>query len=145
MDLVLRAAVIWLFVYLVTRAVGKRELNSLEPFDLIMLVVLGDLIQQGVTQDDYSVTGALLVVSTVVLLTVLFSYLNWRVPRLRRYLEGEPIVVVKDGEPIERNMKRERLTIEEIAEEARAQQIASLSEIKWAVLENSGKLSFIKR
>ena len=145
MDLVLRAAVIWLFVYLVTRAVGKRELNSLEPFDLIMLVVLGDLIQQGVTQDDYSVTGALLVVSTVVLLTVLFSYLNWRVPRLRRYLEGEPIVVVKDGEPIERNMKRERLTIEEIAEEARAQQIASLSEIRWAVLENSGKLSFIKR
>jgi uncharacterized membrane protein YcaP (DUF421 family) len=145
MDLVLRAAVIWLFVYLVTRAVGKRELNSLEPFDLIMLVVLGDLIQQGVTQDDYSVTGALLVVSTVVLLTTLFSYLNWRVPRLRRYLEGEPIVVVQDGEPIERNMKRERLTIEEIAEEARGQQIASLSEIKWAVLENSGKLSFIKR
>jgi uncharacterized membrane protein YcaP (DUF421 family) len=145
MDLVLRAAVIWLFVYVVTRAVGKRELNSLEPFDLIMLVVMGDLIQQGVTQDDYSVTGALLVVSTVVVLTTFFSYLNWRVPRLRRYLEGEPIVVVKDGEPIERNMKRERLTIEEIAEEARSQQIASLSEIKWAVLENSGKLSFIKR
>ena len=145
MDLVIRAAVIWLFVYVVTRAVGKRELNSLEPFDLIMLVVLGDLIQQGVTQDDYSVTGALLVVSTVVLLTVLFSYLNWRVPRLRRYLQGEPIVVLKDGEPIERNMRRERLTIEEIAEEARAQQIASLSDIKWAVLENSGKLSFITR
>jgi uncharacterized membrane protein YcaP (DUF421 family) len=145
MDLVLRAAVIWLFVYVVTRAVGKRELNSLEPFDLIMLVVLGDLIQQGVTQDDYSVTGALLVVSTVVLLTTFVSYLNWRVPRLRRYLEGEPIVVVKDGEPIERNMRRERLTVEEIAEEARAQQIASLSEIRWAVLENSGKLSFIKR
>jgi uncharacterized membrane protein YcaP (DUF421 family) len=145
MDLVIRAAVIWLFVYLVTRAVGKRELNSLEPFDLIMLVVLGDLIQQGVTQDDYSVTGALLVVSTVVLLTTLFSYLNWRVPRLRRYLEGEPIVVVKDGEPIERNMRRERLTVAEIAEEARAQQIASLSEIKWAVLENSGKISFITR
>jgi uncharacterized membrane protein YcaP (DUF421 family) len=145
MDLVIRAAVIWLFVYLVTRAVGKRELNSLEPFDLIMLVVLGDLIQQGVTQDDYSVTGALLVVSTVVLLTVFASYLNWRVPGLRRYLEGEPIVVVKDGEPIERNMKRERLTVEEIAEEARGQQIASLSDIKWAVLENSGKISFITR
>jgi uncharacterized membrane protein YcaP (DUF421 family) len=145
MDLVLRAAVIWLFVYAVTRAVGKRELNSLEPFDLIMLVVMGDLIQQGVTQDDYSVTGALIVVSTVVLLTTFASYLNWRVPRLRRYLEGEPIVVVKDGQPIERNMKRERLTIEEIAEEARTQQIASLSDIKWAVLENSGKLSFITR
>jgi uncharacterized membrane protein YcaP (DUF421 family) len=145
MDLVLRAAVVWVFVYLVTRAVGKRELGSLEPFDLIMLVVLGDLIQQGVTQDDYSVTGALIVVSTIVLLTVFVSYLNWRVPRLRRYLEGEPIVVVKDGQPIERNMRRERLTIEDIAAEARGQQIASLADVRWAVLENDGKLSFITR
>jgi uncharacterized membrane protein YcaP (DUF421 family) len=125
--------------------VGKRELGSLEPFDLIMLVVLGDLIQQGVTQDDYSVTGALIVVSTIVLLTVFVSYLNWRVPRLRRYLDGEPIVVVKDGQPIEGNMRRERLTIEDIAAEARGQQIASLSDVRWCVLENDGKLSFITR
>jgi uncharacterized membrane protein YcaP (DUF421 family) len=145
MDLVLRAAVVWVFVYLVTRAVGKRELGSLEPFDLIMLVVLGDLIQQGVTQDDYSVTGALTVVSTIVLLTVFVSYLNWRVPRLRRYLDGEPIVVIKDGQPIERNMRRERITIEDLAAEARGQQIASLSDVRWCVLENDGKLSFITR
>jgi uncharacterized membrane protein YcaP (DUF421 family) len=145
MDLVLRAAVIWLFVYLVTRGVGKRELNSLEPFDVIMLVVLGDLIQQGVTQNDYSVTGALIVVSTIVLLTVFVSYLNWRVPPLRRYLDGEPIVVVKDGQPIERNMRRERLTVEDIAAEARGQQIASLRDVQWCVLENDGKLSFITR
>ncbi len=145
MDLVLRAGVVWLFVYAVTRAVGKRELNSLEPFDLIMLVVLGDLIQQGVTQDDYSVTGALLVVSTIVVLTVFVSYVNWRVPRLRRFLEGEPIVVVKDGQPIERNMKRERLTIEDLTAAARVEQIASLEDVKWAVLENSGQISFITR
>ena len=61
MDLVVRAAVAFLFVYFLTRVIGRRELSSMEPFDLIMLVMIGDLVQQGVTQNDFSVTGALLV------------------------------------------------------------------------------------
>ena len=145
MDLAIRAVVLFFFVFLVTRIIGRRELSSLEPFDLILLIVLGDAVQQGLTQDDYSVTGAITVITTFALLQVLLSYLNFRVPRLRSILDGEPIVVVQDGKVIERNLKRERLTVEELAEEARMSQIASLDDVQWAVLETSGQISFIEK
>jgi uncharacterized membrane protein YcaP (DUF421 family) len=145
MDLVLRAVVLYLLIFLVTRVVGRRELSSLAPFDLILLIVLGDAIQQGLTQDDYSVTGAFIVVITIVLLQVGTSYLSFRVPPMRRVLEGEPIVILQDGQVIDRNLTRERLTREEIAEEARQQQIDSLDQVAWAVLEPSGKISFVPK
>ena len=145
MDLVVRAVVTFFFIFLLTRIIGRRELSSLEPFDLILLIVLGDAVQQGLTQDDYSVTGAITVITTFALLQVLLSYLNFRVPRLRPILDGEPIVVVQDGKVIERNLKRERLTVEELAEEARMSQIASLDDVQWAVLETSGQISFIEK
>jgi uncharacterized membrane protein YcaP (DUF421 family) len=145
MDLAIRSVVTFGFIFLLTRVIGRRELSSLEPFDLILLIVLGDSVQQGLTQDDYSVTGAFIVVSTIAVLQVLVSYVSFRVPALRPVLDGQPIVVVEDGKPIERNLKRERLTTEELMEEARLQQIGSLDEIQWAVLETSGNISFIKK
>jgi uncharacterized membrane protein YcaP (DUF421 family) len=145
MDLVFRAIALFCFVFLLTRIIGRRELSSLEPFDLILLIVIGDAIQQGLTQDDYSVTGALIVVGTFGILQVFVSYVSFRFPKLRPALDGEPIVVVQDGELIERNLKRERLTVEEIMAEARQQQVASLEEIAWAVLETNGKLSIIPK
>jgi uncharacterized membrane protein YcaP (DUF421 family) len=145
MDIVVRAVVLFIFIYVLTRIIGRRELSSLEPFDLILLIVVGDAIQQGLTQDDYSVTGAVLVIGTLALLQVLTSFLSFKFPRLRPVLEGEPVIIFEDGKPVERNMRRERLTVEEIAAQARIQQIESLSEIKWAVLETSGQISFIKQ
>ncbi|MDX6376534.1 MAG: hypothetical protein QOE98_837 [Gaiellaceae bacterium] len=145
MDLVLRATVVFLFVYLVTRVVGRRELSNLEPFDLIMLVVIGDLVQQGITQSDDSVTGSVIVLSTITLLTVGISYLNFRSRRLRPILDGEPIILVSDGNVIDRNMRRERITLEDLTEQARLQQIARLQDVRWAVLETSGDISFIRQ
>jgi uncharacterized membrane protein YcaP (DUF421 family) len=143
MDLVLRATVIFFFVFLVTRVVGKRELGSLEPFDVILLVVVGDLVQQGVTQSDYSVTGAIIVISTIALLTVALSFVNFRFRRLRSLLEGEPVVLVEDGKVIDRNMRRERITRAELEAEGRQQQVESISNMRWAVLETAGKISII--
>jgi uncharacterized membrane protein YcaP (DUF421 family) len=145
MDLVLRAIVLFLFVYGLTRVIGRRELSSLEPFDLILLIVLGDAIQQGLTQDDYSVTGAVLVIGTLALLQVFTSFLSFRFAKLRPILEGEPVIIVEDGEPIMKNLRRERLLVDEIAAEARKQQIESLNDVKWAVLETSGQITFIKK
>ena len=145
MDLVLRAAIAFFFIFIVTRAIGRRELAGLEPFDLILLIVLGDLIQQGVTQDDYSITGAIVVVATLATLTALTAWVSFRFRRLRPVLEGEPIVLVQDGRPIERNLRRERLHLNELEAEARLQQIGSISDVRWAVLETSGKISFIPR
>ena len=145
MDLAIRALVMFVFLFAITRVVGRRELSSLEPFDLILLIVAGDAIQQGLTQDDYSVTGAFIVVTVIALMQVFLSYVNFKFPRVRPLLDGEPIVVVQDGEPILGNMARERITVEELQEEARKQQIAKLDEVQWAVLETSGEISFIKK
>ena len=145
MDIVIRAAIAFSFVFLLTRVVGRRELSQLEPFDLIMLIMMGDLVQQGVTQSDYSVTGIFLAAGTLALMTVLVSYLSFRFKRLRPILDGEPLVIVQDGKVIDGNLKRERLTVEEVAQEARLQQIASLDEVEWAVLERTGQISFIKK
>jgi uncharacterized membrane protein YcaP (DUF421 family) len=145
MDLVVRTIVVFVFLMILMRVIGRRELSSLQPFDLILLIVLGDAVQQSLTQDDYSLTGGLLVVGTFAVLQVFVSWLGYRFPKARPILEGDPIIVVQDGEPIERNLKRERLTLGELAEAARQEGIEHLADVKWAVLETTGKLSFIKK
>jgi uncharacterized membrane protein YcaP (DUF421 family) len=143
MDLVVRAVIVFFVIFVITRVVGRRELSTMEPFDLILLVVTGDLVQQGVTQSDYSLTGAVTVICTIALLTVALSYVSYRVPRLRPLLEGEPLVLVHDGKVVERNMRRERITLEELLAEARQQQVSSLAQIRYAVLETNGAISFV--
>ena len=146
MDVVFRAVTLFIFVWLVTRAVGRRELSTLEPFDLILLIVLGDLIQQGVTQNDFSVTGAMLAAGTFALLTVFLSWLGFRFTALQPILEGDPVIIVERGSPVKKNLRRNRITVEEVAAQARIQQgIARIEDVEWAVLETSGQISFIKK
>jgi uncharacterized membrane protein YcaP (DUF421 family) len=145
MDVVLRSICAFLFLIILLRVIGRRELSSLEPFDLILLIVIGDLVQQGVTQSDYSFTGLLLSVGTFAVLTVVFSFVTARVPKLRPVLEAGPLIIVEDGKLIEKNLRKERVTAEEVAAEARMREIASLEEVQWAVLESGGRISFIKK
>jgi uncharacterized membrane protein YcaP (DUF421 family) len=143
MDLIIRTVVIFTVILVLTRMLGRRELGSLEPFDLILLIVVGDLVQQGVTQDDYSLTGAVLVIATLALLSIGVSYLSFRVPRLRPVLNGEPIVLVEGGRFIDSNMRRERLTEAEVHSAARQNGLATLDGVRFAVLETNGQISFI--
>ena len=145
MDIVVRAFFAFVFVCLLTRLIGRRELSTLQPFDLILLIVVGDLLQQGVTQNDLSFTGLVLAVGMFGLLTLALSYTGWRFPRVRPLLEPEPLILVEDGKVIEKNLRKERMTAEEIAGEARLQQIESLEKVKWAVLESGGRISFIPK
>jgi uncharacterized membrane protein YcaP (DUF421 family) len=145
MDIVLRAIAIFFFLYVLMRVIGRRELSTLEPFDLILLVILGDAVQQGLTQDDYSLTGSLLAVGTIAILQLGTSFLNFHFPRLRPILNGEPIVIVQDGKPIDRNLQRERVTVEDLLSAARRQNIAKLDDVAWAVMETSGEITFIKK
>jgi uncharacterized membrane protein YcaP (DUF421 family) len=145
MDLILRAAIAFVVVFAFTRLLGRRELAQMQPFDLILLVVVGDLIQQGVTQNDLSVTGLFLVIATMGLMQVASSYLSFRFRRLRPALNGEPVVIMENGRFIESNMKRERLSEDDVEEEARLNEIQSLDEIQWAIFESSGKISFFKK
>jgi uncharacterized membrane protein YcaP (DUF421 family) len=144
MDLVLRTVFVFVLILVVTRAVGRRELSSMEPFDLILLVVIGDLVQQGVTQSDYSLTGTTTVIATIALLVVGTAYLSFRFRRLRPILEGEPVLLISDGSVIQRNLRRQRLTVGELEAEARLQSIGALDEVRYAVLETNGQISFLK-
>jgi uncharacterized membrane protein YcaP (DUF421 family) len=145
MDLVWRTVYVFILILIVTRAVGRRELSSMEPFDLILLVVIGDLVQQGVTQSDNSLTGTTTVIATMAVLVVFTAWLGFRFARLRPILEGHPTLLVADGEVLRDNLRRQRVTVEELRAEARMQSIASLDDVRFAVLETNGKISFISR
>ena len=145
MEVVLRATAMFAVVYLLVRLLGKRELGQMTPFEFIVMVVIGDLIQQGVTQNDFSLTGATLAISTFAFWGLVMSWLSYLSPRAAKVLEGEPRVIIRHGELLQHSTKRDRLTRSEIESEMRLAGIASMDDVAWAVLEPNGKISFIKR
>ncbi|WP_019874685.1 DUF421 domain-containing protein [Sporichthya polymorpha] len=142
MEIVIRALVAFVFLWLVTRAVGRSTLGELSAFELLLFVTMGDLIQGGVTQQDFSFTGAVLAVGTFALLTVAFSYANWRWRPVRPVVHGVPVVVVADGEPKIDAMRGERLSMDDLMAAARENGIERFSDIRLAVLETDGRISF---
>lgn len=143
MEIVIRSAVVYFALWVLLRAMGKRELSEMGAFDLILLVVMGDLIQQGVTQEDMSVTGALLAIGTMALLVLVTGAAARRSKRLQHVLEGEPVVVLRDGEPMIDVLRREQMSLDDLAEAARQDGHERFSDLKWAVLEADGKVSFV--
>ena len=145
MDIALRAIALYVFVVFVMRMIGRRELSTLTPFDLVLLIVLGDAIQQGLTQDDYSVTGAVVTVSALAIMQVTTSYISYRVKPFRKILKGEPIILIEDGKLLNQNLRRERISADDVAEEMRIQEIAAFDQVQWAILESNGTISFIQK
>jgi uncharacterized membrane protein YcaP (DUF421 family) len=143
MDIVLRATAMFAIVYLLLRLLGKRELGQLTPFDVVMLVTIGDLIQQGVTHNDFSITGAALAIATFAFWSVVLSWISYLSPHLERMLDGEPRVIIRDGEILQGNLRSDRLTSGEIESEMRLAGIASVQDVAWAIIEPNGKISFI--
>jgi uncharacterized membrane protein YcaP (DUF421 family) len=143
MDLVGRCLILFPLIVLLVRVVNRRELAKMEPYDLVLLIVLGDLVQQGVTQNDFSVTGAAIVIVTMTLLSMLTAYLSYRLPRFGRVLDGEPVILLENGKPLETNLRRERISLGELAAQARQNNITDLGSVRYAVLETSGTISFL--
>ena len=142
MEIVLRALVIFVFLWVVTRSVGRSTLGELSTFELLLYVTMGDMVQQGITQQDYSVTGAVLAVGTFALLTLALSWTQWRFPRTRDVITGRPILVISAGELVEDAMRRQRLSLADLLVAAREQGIRRTREIEYAVLEADGRISF---
>ena len=142
MEIVVRAVVIFLFLWLVTRSVGRSTLGELSTFELLLYVTMGDLVQQAVTQQDYSITAAVLAVGTFAVLTVAISWTQWRFPKTRDLITGRPVLVVADGTADEAAMRRQRLSVADLLVAAREQGIRRTSEIEYAVLEANGRISF---
>lgn len=145
MDIVLRATAMFFIVYLLLRLLGKRELGQMAPFEVVTLVVMGDLIQQGITHNDYSLTGATLAICTFAFWGVVLGWVSYLFPRLRKALEGEPRIIVRDGQLLTDNLRRDRMTRDEVESEMRLAGIARMDDVAWAILETNGKISFICR
>lgn len=145
MDIVLRATAMFAFLYVLIRLLGKRELGQMTPFELVLLIVMGDLIQQGVTHNDFSLTGGLLAICTFAFWALVLSWTTYLFPKAKDLLEGAPRVIVRDGKLIVENMRRDRLTRDEILSEMRLAGIGRLSDVAWAILEPQGKISFIAK
>lgn len=145
MEIVVRAVVLFAFLWLVTRATGKATLGELSTFQLLLYVTMGDLVQQGITQQDYSVTGAVLAVSVFALLTTGLTAANRRWPRLRGVIHGTPVVIVEQGHVVEESMRAEGVSLDDLLEAAREQSIRRIRDVELAVLEADGRISFFQR
>lgn len=145
MDIVVRAAVMFAFLTILLRILGRRELGEMEPADLVLLVIVGDLVQQAIVREDTSLTAAALAAGTIGLLALTLSAVAYRLPWTRPALEGRPVVLIDDGHVLQANLRAQRITHEELAAEARLNQVDDLAEIRLAVLETSGRISFIPR
>lgn len=145
MDIVIRATIMFAIVYSLVRLLGKRELSQLTPFEMVVLVVMGDLIQQGVTHNDFSITGAALAIFTFAFWGLVLNWVTYMSPWAEKVFDGSPRVVVQDGQFLKESMRRDRLTRSEVEAEMRLAGIASISDVAWAILEPQGKISFIRK
>jgi len=143
-EIVIRASVVFAGLFLLTRGMRKRTLGDMSPFEMLLLVTMGDIVQQGITQEDMSVTGAALAAGTFAFWISCLSWATWRSHRARRLIEGVPIVLVRDGEPVDAALALEQMPLAEIMEAARQAGVDDLAQVRWAVLEVSGKISIIK-
>ena len=144
MEIVFRASVVFFFLLLITRGTKRRTLGDMAPFEMLLLVTLGDIVQQGVTQEDMSLTGAILAVSTFAFWITVLAWVTWRWRRVGRIVDGVPVVLVQDGQPVDAVMAAERMPLDELHEAARQEGIDDLAKVRVAVLEPSGRISFIK-
>lgn len=145
MEIVIRAAVLFFFLWGITRLVGRSSVGELSTFQLVLFIAMGDLVQQGITQEDTSMTSAVLTIGVFALLTLVLAFVNARFPKLRGLTHGVPVVIVTDGRPDMQNLKRERLSLDDLLASARQEGIRGFSEIELAVLETNGRISFFTR
>jgi uncharacterized membrane protein YcaP (DUF421 family) len=143
-EIVIRATIVYAALFLLMRGTRKRALAELSPFEMILLVTLGDIVQQAVTQEDYSLTGMVLAAGTFAFWVTSMSWVSYRSPRARQAIEGLPLVIIEDGQPVEAALRIEHMPLDDVKEAARQQGIADLGAVRLGVLETSGKMSFIK-
>jgi uncharacterized membrane protein YcaP (DUF421 family) len=142
MEIVIRALVVFAFLWMITRSVGRSTLGELSTFELLLYVTMGDLVQQAVTQQDTSVTGAVLAVGTFALATVGLSWVQWRFPGSRSVITGRAVFIIRDGEPDAKTMKRHRVAEADLLMAMREQGIRHTADVEHVILEPNGRLSF---
>lgn len=146
MDALFRATAIYIVLLLFFRLAGRRSLAQMTSFDFVLLLIIGEATQQALLGDDFSVTNALLVIATLIMLDIGFGVLKRSFPRLAKTAEGTPMIIVEYGKPLESRMRRARVDVDDVLQSAReGYGLERLDQIKFAVLEISGGISIIPK
>ncbi len=143
LDIGLRTAAVYLLILLGLRAAGKREVGQMTPFDLVLLLLIANAVQNAMVGPDTSLTGGLLAAAVLILLNSLIARLRLSSPRLRRLVEGTPTLLILHGEAIAANLRRESVDIETLEAALREHGVTEVSQVEMAVLETDGSISVV--
>ena len=144
-EILLRTFVVYMTVLVLLRIAGKRELGQMTPFDLVVILVIANAVQNAMTGGDNSLTGGIIAASTLTLVNIAVGRWGNYIPFLRRLVASEPTLLLRDGKPIQENCDRERVDVKEIEMAAREHGIADLKDVTAAVLEEDGSISIIPK
>jgi uncharacterized membrane protein YcaP (DUF421 family) len=144
-ELVLRATLVYAFLLALIRVTGKRQIGQLSPFDLVLLLVLSNAVQNSMNAGDNSLIGGLLSASTLILLNSVVAALTYRSKRLESLIEGRPQVLIHNGKLYEKTMTDARLTHHELNAALRRAGCLTVNDVHCAVLENNGAISVVPR
>jgi uncharacterized membrane protein YcaP (DUF421 family) len=145
LEVVLRTVIIYIVILVGIRLTGKREVGQMASFDLVLLMLIANAVQNAMTGPDTSVSGGLVAAVTLLLINVLLSRFSVRSRKIMRVLEGVPTILIRDGRQIGKNLKREHVALEELEQSLREHGIASIDDVGLATLEVDGSISVLKK
>ncbi|MFI5090672.1 MAG: DUF421 domain-containing protein [Terriglobales bacterium] len=143
-EIFIRTASIYLLILIGVRLSGKREVGQMTPFDLTLLLLLSNAVQNAMTGPDTSLTGGVVAACTLLLMNYLVAEVSGMNRRFRRFVQGSPTLLVHDGQLLPSNLAREHLTVDEVERALREHGIASVKDVSLAVLEVDGSISALK-
>jgi uncharacterized membrane protein YcaP (DUF421 family) len=140
-ELILRAAIVYAFLLILLRVTGKRQIGQLSPFDLVLLLVLSNAVQNAMNGGENSVTGGLISASTLIALNYLLGWATYKNKRVELLVEGRPEVLIHNGKLFTDVMERQQLTHHELDSALRTAGCSCVDEVRMAVLENDGQIT----
>jgi uncharacterized membrane protein YcaP (DUF421 family) len=145
LEKVIRPCIIYIFLIVGLRLAGKRELAQINTFDLVVLLMLSNTVQNAIIGDDNSVTGGIIGATSLLVLNYMVVRFLFRRTRLDRFLEGSPVILIENGRVLHKHLERELISIQELTTVARKQGFRGLDDIQECILETGGSLVFIAK
>jgi uncharacterized membrane protein YcaP (DUF421 family) len=143
METVIRILVIYLFLMLALRIMGKREFGEMAPFDIAVLLLIPEIFSQAMAREDFSLTNAIIGVATLLVLVFATSLLNYRFEKVGKVIAGVPTVLVRHGYLVTKNLDRERVAPGEVLDAMHAAGLHAMEEVRWGILETDGRITII--
>ncbi len=144
-EKIFRSFVVYLFILLAFRFTGKRQVGQLTPFDLVVLLIISNVVQNAVIGNDNSLGGGLIGAVAILILNFFVVEVSYRFKPARRFLEGGPTLLVHNGKILYQRLEKERITLEDLQGALRRSGVGEVEKVRFAVLEENGQISVIPK